>query len=110
MRGRGEMGWVGTAGTPGAVSPLDRAAGSLLERRATSSVKKMPIDSTNAEFRKVAIMPPAAPRRSAGTEFIISAQFGEKNRPAPKPLRARTIRNSHAGHLLGAKTSRHTIP
>ena len=53
----------------------------------------MPIDSTNAEFWKVAIMPPAAPRRSAGTEFIISAQFGEKNRPEPKPFRAMTSAN-----------------
>ncbi len=54
----------------------------------------MPIESTNAEFWKVAIMPPAAPRRSAGTEFIISAQLGETNRPEPKPLRAMTSANS----------------
>ena len=82
------------AGTPCAVSPLVIAAGSLLDRPATIRVKKMPIESTNAEFWKVAIMPPAAPRRSGGTEFIISAQFGETNRPAPKPLRAMTSANS----------------
>jgi len=65
------------------------AVGSLLDRPATMRVKKMPIDSTNAEFWKVAIMPPAAPRLSGGTEFIISAQFGETNRPEPKPLTRR---------------------
>ena len=70
------------------------ADGSLLDSPATISEKKMPIDSTNAEFWKVAIMPPAAPRLSGGTEFIISAQFGEKNRPEPKPLRAMTTANS----------------
>ena len=88
------MGVAVAAGTPCAVSPLYMAAGSLLDRPATIRVKKTPIDSTNAEFWKVAIMPPAAPRLSAGTEFIISAQFGEKNRPEPKPLRAMTIANS----------------
>jgi hypothetical protein len=39
-------------------------------------------------------MPPAAPRWLGGTEFIISAQFGEANRPEPKPLKAMTIANS----------------
>jgi hypothetical protein len=93
---RGEVrdGAAVAAGTPCAVRPLYMAAGSLLDRPATIRVKKMPIDSTNAEFWKVAIMPPAAPRLSAGTEFIISAQFGEKNRPEPNPFRAITSANS----------------
>ncbi len=60
--------------------------GSVLASPATISEKKMPMDSTDAEFWKVAIMPPAAPRALAGTEFIISARFGEENRPVPKPL------------------------
>src|SRR5690242_2084097 len=92
--GRCEIGVAEAAGTTYAVRPLYMAAGSLLDRPATIRVKKMPIESTNAEFWKVAIMPPAAPRRSAGTEFIISAQFGEKNRPEPNPLRAITSANS----------------
>ena len=53
----------------------------------------MPIDSTDAEFMNVAIMPPAAPRWLAGTEFIISARFGETNRPVPKPLRPTSSAN-----------------
>jgi hypothetical protein len=70
------------------------ADGSLLDRPATIRVKKMPMDSTNAEFWNVAIIPPAAPRWLAGTEFIISAQFGETNRPEPKPLNAMTTANT----------------
>ena len=40
------------------------------------------MDSTKAVFRKVAIMPPAMLRWSAGTEFIISARFREANAAA----------------------------
>ena len=69
-------------------------AGSLLDRPATISEKKMPMDSTDAEFMKVAIMPPAAPRWLAGTEFMISARFGAANRPVPKPLSATMSANS----------------
>ena len=49
----------------------------------------MPIDSTKAAFWNVAIVPPAAPRWFAGTEFMISARFGEANRPEPNPLSTR---------------------
>jgi hypothetical protein len=93
--GRCEINVAVAAGTPCAVSPLNLAEGSLLDRPATIRVKKIPMDNTNAEFWKVAIMPPSAPRLVDGTEFIISAQFGEKNRPEPKPLRAMTSANSH---------------
>ena len=79
---------------PCATRPPDSAPGSLLDRPATISEKKTPIDSTNAVFMKVAIMPPAAPRWLAGTAFIISARFGEANRPDPKPLSAMISANS----------------
>src|ERR1700761_4876023 len=74
------------AGTPCAVRPENIVFGSELARPDTISEKKMPMDRTEAEFMKVAIMPPAAPRESAGTAFIISARLGEENRPVPKPL------------------------
>jgi hypothetical protein len=45
----------------------------------------MPIDSTVAEFMKVAVMPAPAPRWSAGTLFMISARFGAMNVPDPMP-------------------------
>ena len=71
---------------PCAVRPPDSAAGSVLESPATISEKKIPIDSTKAVFWKVAIMPLAAPRWLAGTEFIISARFGEANKPEPSTV------------------------
>src|SRR5487761_587935 len=77
MGGRWEIVVAADAGMPCAVSPLNMDAGSLLARTATISEKKMPMESTDAEFMKVAIMPPAAPRWLAGTEFIISARLGE---------------------------------
>jgi hypothetical protein len=68
------------AGTPCAVSPLNMAEGSLLDRPATIRVKKIPMDNTNAEFWKVAIMPPSAPRLPDGTEFIITSYFSIHSR------------------------------
>ncbi len=43
--GRCGIGAVAAARTPCAVSPLDMAAGSLLDRPTTIKVKKIPIDS-----------------------------------------------------------------
>ena len=51
------------------------------------SVKKMPIESTCAEFWKVWFMPPPAPRSPAGRLFITAARLGEANSPIPKPLK-----------------------
>jgi hypothetical protein len=89
-----EIGAAAAAGTPCAVRPLNMVPGSLLARPLTMSEKKIPIDSTDAEFMNVAIMPPAAPRASAGTAFIISALFGDTNRPEPKPFSAMSSANS----------------
>ena len=60
-------------------------------------LKKMPIDSTMAEFWNVADMPAPTPRRSAGSEFMMPARFGEANRPMPTPLSSRM-----AGELPGS--------
>ena len=79
---------------PWAIRPPDSADGSLLDSPATISEKKIPIDSTNAVFWNVAIMPPAAPRWLAGAEFIISARFGEANSPEPKPFSAMMSANT----------------
>ncbi len=49
------------------------------------SEKKMPIESTSAEFWKVVAMPAPAPRRLAGRLFMIPAWFGEAKRPIPSP-------------------------
>ncbi len=56
-------------------------------------LKKMPIDSTMAEFWKVADMPAPTPRWSAGSEFMMPARFGEANRPMPMPLSSRIAAN-----------------
>ena len=65
------------AGTPGR-QPAQHGRRQLARQAGDHQGEQMPIDSTNAEFWNVAIMPPAAPRWLAGAEFIISAQFGEK--------------------------------
>src|ERR1700749_609887 len=101
--GRGEMDAADAVGTPWAVSPENMACGRELARPVTISEKKMPMDSTEAEFMKVATMPPAAPRASAGTEFIISARLGEANRPVPNPLNPMMIANSQYGKFTGMK-------
>ena len=58
------------------------------------SEKKIPIDSTIAEFMKVAAMPPPAPRWLTGSEFMIDARFGEKKIPIPSPLSTITSANT----------------
>ena len=45
------------------------------------SVKKMPIESTWAEFWKVWFIAPPAPRCSSGRLFMIAARLGEANMP-----------------------------
>ena len=54
----------------------------------------MPIDSTIAAFWNVAFMPAPAPRESAGRLFMISARFGEVNRPMPMPLTSSSAANA----------------
>src|ERR1700759_351156 len=77
--------------TPLWVKPCDRAVGRWLDSPMTISEKKIPMDSTNEAFWNVAMVPPAAPRWLAGTEFMISARLGEANRPEPRPLTARMM-------------------
>ncbi len=50
------------------------------------SEKKIPIESTWAEFWKVVIMPEPAPRCSAGRLFITAARLGDMNRPLLRPI------------------------
>jgi hypothetical protein len=54
------------------------------------SVKKMPIESTWAEFWKVWFMPPPAPRSPAGRLFMTLARLGEANMPIETPFRTST--------------------
>ena len=82
------------AWTPCAVRPPDIADGSEPASPVTISEKKTPMDSTNAVFWKVAIIPPAAPRWPAGTEFMISARLGGANSPDPSPFSASTAANA----------------
>ena len=63
------------------------------------SVKKIPIESTWAEFWKVWFMPPPAPRSLGGRLFITAALFGEANMPIEIPLRARIRREGRVGEV-----------
>ena len=57
------------------------------------SEKKMPIESTIAEFWNVAAMPAPTPRRLGGRLFMIPAWFGEANRPMPRPISSSSAAN-----------------
>ena len=48
-------------------------------------LKKTPIESTMAEFWKVAAIPLPTPRWSAGRLFMTWARFGEANSPMAAP-------------------------
>src|ERR1700760_1984069 len=87
--------WLASAAdTPCAVSPLNRLVDSEDDRPRMIRLKKMPIDSTIAEFWNVADMPAPTPRCLAGSAFMMPARFGEANRPMPAPLRNRMAANS----------------
>ncbi len=58
------------------------------------SVKKIPIESTWAEFWKVWFMPPPAPRSPGGRLFITAARLGEANSPIDTPISNSTAANS----------------
>ena len=58
------------------------------------SVKKIPIESTCAEFWNVWFMPPPAPRCWAGRLFITAARFGDAKQPIAMPIRSRTPASS----------------
>ena len=73
------------------------------------SVKKIPIDSTWAEFWKVWFIPPPAPRSLGGRLFITPARLGEANIPMETPLRNRHAANSGYGKLVGSSASRRKL-
>ena len=68
--------------------------GSELDRPAIISEKKIPTDSTCAEFWKVWFMPPPAPRSPGGRLFITAARLGEANRPIETPFMNSTSANT----------------
>ena len=49
------------------------------------SEKKIPIESTRAEFWNVVAIPAPAPRRLAGRLFMMPAWLGDANRPIAEP-------------------------
>ena len=57
-------------------------------------VKKIPTESTWAEFWKVWFMPPPAPRSPAGRLFITAARLGEANIPIEMPVSNSTSANT----------------
>ncbi len=73
------------AGTPCAVRPVYSECGRLADSPMMIRVKKIPIESTMAEFWKVADMPAPAPRWSEGRLFMIPARFGDANKPEARP-------------------------
>ena len=76
-----------------------RVWGRVAESPMIISVKKIPIDSTCAEFWNVWFMPPPAPRCSGGRLFITPARFGEANAPIERPSRSRIAANSPVGEV-----------
>ena len=56
--------------------------------------KKMPMESTWAEFMKVPFMPAPAPRASGGRLFITAVWLGVKNIPADTEKAKRMAANS----------------
>ena len=63
------------------------------------SEKKIPTDSTWAEFWKVWFMPPPAPRSPGGRLFITAARLGEANMPIEMPLMNRIAANTGIGEV-----------
>jgi hypothetical protein len=61
------------------------AAGTLVFRPPTRSVKNNPIERGIPVLAKVTRIPEAAPRWRAGTEFIIEDVLGEANSPPDIP-------------------------
>jgi hypothetical protein len=80
--------------TPWAWSPPRSVSGSVAARPRILSVKKIPIESTWAEFWNVWFIPPPAPRSAAGRLFITPARLGDANMPIEIPVSARMSANS----------------
>ncbi len=56
-------------------------------------LKKIPMESTIAEFWKVVLIPEPTPRAVGGRLFMISARLGEENSPWPSPFANRSAAN-----------------
>jgi hypothetical protein len=63
-----------------------RLTGRVAESPRITSEKKIPIESTWAEFWKVEFMPEPAPRCWGGRLFITPARFGEAKAPIERPF------------------------
>ena len=72
--------------TPCICSPLAITCGSVEDRPRIINEKKIPTDSTCAEFWKVWFMPPPAPRSPGGRLFITAARLGDANSPIEIPF------------------------
>ena len=86
-------------GTPCASRPDASACGSEPESPRIMSVKKIPIESTWAEFWNVLFMPPPAPRCCAGRLFITAARFGAANAPIESPMSSRIAGEERVGEV-----------
>ena len=93
-RGTPAASWAAAAETPCACRPSLSVEVSVEESPITSSVKKIPIEITWAEFWKVWFMPPPAPRSPGGRLFITAARLGEANMPIEAPESSRIAANT----------------
>ena len=94
--------WVAIAvGTPCAVSPESSVCGNDAARPSVMTVKKKPIDNTLAEFMNVFIIAPPAPRRLAGSEFMIALELGAEKRPIERPTSNNSAANTGYAKLIG---------
>ena len=67
---------------------------SAVDRPTIIREKKIPIDSTWAEFWKVVFMPDPAPRCSGGRLFITPARLGDPKADMNTPVRKRITPNT----------------
>ncbi len=70
------------------------APGSVAASPAIMSEKKTPIESSVPAFWKVARIPEAEPRWTAGTLFMMPVVFGAANSPKPTPFRNNSQANA----------------
>ena len=68
-------------------------------------LKKIPIDSTWAEFWNVVFIPEPAPRCSRGRLFITAARLGDPNDAITSPVKNSRSANSQYGKLTGSSSS-----
>src|SRR5580704_11494296 len=92
-------------GTPWATSPWYIAPGSEDDNPTIMSVKKMPMDSTCAEFWKVEFIPEPAPRCCGGRLFMTPARLGEPKAPMVRPSSSRIVPKIQYEKLTGRSSS-----